>query len=123
MIPMAEVDVIGGGVTATGWTAAAMLGAVLTWLFTRILPDKDKQVAALVERNDAMERERRADFKDSLRLVLEHGALQNQVVLEVFREEAALLRKIVEVSSGETVAARSGNPPTSTPPSRVEDRP
>lgn len=92
-----EVDVIGGGVTATGWTAAAMLGAVLGWVFTRLLPDRDKQIAAMIERNDAMERERRADFQGSLKAILEHCGLQNQLVLEVFREEASLMRKMVEV--------------------------
>jgi hypothetical protein len=100
----AAADVIGDGVTATGWTAAAMLGAVLTWLFTRILPDKDKQITAMIERNDVMERERRADYRESLGVILEHGSAQDRLVLELFREEVGLLRRMVDVKAGDTAA-------------------
>ncbi len=44
-----EVDQVGGN---AGWVGAGLLGAVLTWLMFKHLPDKDRQVNDLIKRKD-----------------------------------------------------------------------
>jgi len=55
---------------ASGWTAAAMLGAVLGWLMFVYIPNKDKQLTQLFELHVRTEGERRADFKDTMRSLI-----------------------------------------------------
>ena len=60
-----SVDAVG----VTGWTSAGLLGLVLSWVFLRHIPEKDKQYNDLrVAKDDQLDRQRK-EFTESLNVL------------------------------------------------------
>ena len=88
-------DSLSGG---AGWIGAGLLGAVLSWLMLKHLPDKDKQVYEFIRRQDehtiAMAskfaealREQRIDFKDALRILSDQNDKRTTDIVTALHEE------------------------------------
>jgi hypothetical protein len=126
MIILAEatspVDVLGG---APAWVGTGLLGGVLGWLLWVHIPSKDKQIAGLIESRDAAvkalaadyraslleltnrfietDKERRADYKESLQVVVSHCEKETVMTNDAIRKDlgemsslAASLRQLVD---------------------------
>jgi hypothetical protein len=121
LFAQASTDAISGG---AGWVGAGLLGGVLSWLLFIHLPAKDKQIAGLIDSRDAMvremtlnfragivdsekraaetDRDRRADYQASLKMVVDHceketaltsGAIRRD--LDQLNDLAVELRKMI----------------------------
>jgi hypothetical protein len=126
LIILAEVttplDALGG---APAWVGTGLLGSVLGWLLFLHLPNKDKQIAGLIESRDAAmkalaadyraslmdltnrfietDKERRDDYKQSLQVVVNHCEKETAMTNDAIRKDlgemsslAASLRQLVE---------------------------
>jgi hypothetical protein len=100
------LDGISGG---AGWVGASLLGGVLSWLLFIHLPNKDKQIAGLIETRDAlvkqlaadfragvmesearsaaMDKERRADFNNQLAMVVRHCETELTLTNQAIRRD------------------------------------
>lgn len=61
---VAQIDPISGG---AGWVGTGLLGAVLSWLLLKHLPDKDRQIREVIA-DFAAERTRQSDRFDNERM-------------------------------------------------------
>jgi hypothetical protein len=126
LILLAEVttplDALGG---APAWVGTGLLGSVLGWLLFLHLPNKDKQIAGLIESRDAAmkglaadyraslmeltnrfietDKERRDDYKQSLQVVVNHCEKETAMTNDAIRKDlgemsslAASLRQLVD---------------------------
>jgi hypothetical protein len=110
LVLLAEVttplDTLGG---APAWVGTGLLGSVLGWLLFIHLPNKDKQIAGLIESRDAAvkalaadyraslleltnrfietDKERRADYKESLQVVVSHCEKETTTNGEALRKD------------------------------------
>lgn len=109
---LAQVDALSGG---AGWAGAGILGLVLAWLLLRHLPAKDAQLKELLATHQAAmnakdqahemavkeivavfvanEKERRAEFKDSLNQILAHCERGEQRTANAIKEAFAAIDK------------------------------
>jgi hypothetical protein len=118
----APLDALGG---APAWVGTGLLGSVLGWLLFLHLPNKDKQIAGLIESRDAAmkalaadyraslmdltnrfietDKERRDDYKQSLQVVVNHCEKETAMTNDAIRKDlgemsslAASLRQLVD---------------------------
>lgn len=99
-----SVESLAGG---SGWVGAGLLGAVLSWLLLWHLPDKDKQLKAVMDAKDAQiealltrylqtEKEQRLAFQASLETVVNSHTTQLKGLNDMIGADFKALRTAIE---------------------------
>lgn len=92
------VDTISGG---AGWIGAGLLGAVLWWLLFKHLPAKDKQIADLIDRQDAFVRELTNNFRDAMQAAAAVSAAQDKERRDDYKSSLATVVAHCEKETGQ----------------------
>lgn len=104
LFAQAQVDPISGG---AGWIGAGLLGAVLSWLLLKHLPDKDKLIRELIADKDAQIQtvlqtkwaalsKLTDDYKESLKSVAEHCEREMAHISTAWEKEITRLASAIE---------------------------
>jgi uncharacterized protein YktB (UPF0637 family) len=83
-------DPLSGG---AGWVGTGLLGSVLGWLLFIHLPNKDKQIAGLIESRDKLVKDLSAEFRASVSDIFNRSSAQDKERREDFKES---LQKVVD---------------------------
>jgi hypothetical protein len=104
LILLAQVatDPLSGG---AGWAGTGLLGSVLGWLLFVNLPNKDKQILGLVESRDKLVEKLTAEFRESVTKFIEQAEIKDKEKREDFRGS---LKQVTDHAEKELTVIVSG---------------